>query len=110
MAGVMGASLPRARGARMRRLTLFALLAACVVQVTVAGVGERGLLTAWEARRSVGALRADVASLRVQNGAIREACRRLREDPQAIEAIARIELGLIKPGEKVFIIRSERPK
>ena len=31
--------------------------------------------------------------------------RRLREDPAAIEEIARRELGLIKPGERVFILK-----
>jgi cell division protein FtsB len=29
----------------------------------------------------------------------------LRENPQAIEEIARRELGLIRPGEKLFIIK-----
>jgi cell division protein FtsB len=36
---------------------------------------------------------------------LREEARRLREEPSAIEEIARRELGLIKPGEKLFIIR-----
>ena len=34
---------------------------------------------------------------------MRNEARRLREDPTAIEELARRELGLIKPGEKVFI-------
>jgi cell division protein FtsB len=36
---------------------------------------------------------------------LRELARRLKEDPLAIEEIARRNLGLIKPGEKVFIIK-----
>ena len=35
--------------------------------------------------------------------------RRLREDPTAIEEVARRELGLIRPGEKVFIIKDVPP-
>ena len=31
--------------------------------------------------------------------------RRLREDPSAIEEQARRELGLIKPGEVLFIVK-----
>jgi hypothetical protein len=32
--------------------------------------------------------------------------RRLREDPTFIEEIARRDFGLIRPGERVFILRS----
>ena len=35
--------------------------------------------------------------------------RRLREDPPAIEEIARRELGLIRPGERVFIVKDVPP-
>ena len=34
-----------------------------------------------------------------------EEVRRLTEDPAAIEEIARRDLGLIRPGEKVFIVK-----
>ena len=34
----------------------------------------------------------------------------LREDPTAVEAVARQDLGLIKPGEKVFIVRDAAPR
>ena len=40
---------------------------------------------------------------------LREDARRLREDPAAIEEIARRELGLMSPGEKLFIIRDVEP-
>jgi cell division protein FtsB len=36
---------------------------------------------------------------------LREEARRLREDPTAVEEIARRELGLIKPGERLFIVK-----
>ena len=44
-----------------------------------------------------------------ENAQLREEARRLREDPTAIEELARRELGLIKPGEKVFIIKDVPP-
>jgi cell division protein FtsB len=47
--------------------------------------------------------------LRSENAALREEARRLREDPAAIEEIARRELGLMSPGEKLFIIRDVDP-
>ncbi|MGE3405088.1 MAG: septum formation initiator family protein [Vicinamibacterales bacterium] len=40
---------------------------------------------------------------------MREEARRLREDPSAIEDIARRELGLIRPGEKLFILKDIAP-
>ena len=102
----MGARTPGARGARVRRHVLIVVFAACVLQLTVAGFGDHGMLAVRDARQSVAALRTEVNALRQQNQAAREECRRLREDPQAIEEIARRELGMLKPGEKVFILRS----
>ena len=46
-----------------------------------------------------------MASKRLENDHLREQIRRLRgEDPTAIEEIARRELGLIRPGERLFPI------
>ena len=39
---------------------------------------------------------------------LREQARRLREDPSAIAEIATRELGLIKPGERVFIVKDAK--
>jgi cell division protein FtsB len=33
----------------------------------------------------------------------------LKEDPAAIEEVARRELGLIKPGERLFILKDVPP-
>ena len=46
-----------------------------------------------------------VARQRTENARLREEARRLRDDPTAIEELARRELGLIRPGEKVFIVK-----
>ena len=46
-----------------------------------------------------------IAALKLENDALREQARRLREDPALIEEVARREFGLIRPGERVFIIR-----
>jgi cell division protein FtsB len=62
------------------------------------------------ARREYDSAVASVARQRAENARLREEIRRLREDPAAIEEIARRELGLIKPGEKMFIIRDVQPQ
>jgi len=61
------------------------------------------------ARHEHDELAAALARQRTENARMREEARRLKEDPTAIEEIARRELGLIKPGEKVFIIREIPP-
>ena len=58
-----------------------------------------------KARQQYQSLETSLARARVENAQLREQARQLREDPQAIEEIARRELGLIRPGEKLFIIK-----
>jgi cell division protein FtsB len=81
------------------------LLILALVIVVDGLVGERGLLATLRARREYDAAAAATAALRASNSRLRDEARRLREDPATIEAIARRDLGLIKPGEKVFIIK-----
>ena len=68
-------------------------------------VGDRGLLAMLRARHEYDELSASIARQRAENAKLRETARRLREDPAAIEEIARRELGLIKRGERVFIVK-----
>jgi hypothetical protein len=71
--------------------------------------GEKGLLALARTRQQHQALAADVARAQAINARMREDIRRLTNDPTAIEELARRELGLIKPGEKLFIIRDVAP-
>ncbi len=72
-------------------------------------VGDRGLLAMLRARHEYDTLAASVSRQRMENARLRDTARRLREDPTAIEEIARRELGLIKPGERVFIVKDVPP-
>jgi cell division protein FtsB len=76
-----------------------------VLIVVDALVGDRGLLAALDARRQHDDLAAAVARQRAENARLSEEARRLRDDPAAIEEIARRDLGLIRKGEKVFIVK-----
>lgn len=76
-----------------------------VILVADALFGERGLLALVRTQRQVAALEADIERAEAENQRIQEQVRRLQQDPTAIEELARRELGLIKPGEKLFIIR-----
>ena len=73
-------------------------------------VGDKGLVAMMEAREQYRLLEQALAEARADNIRLREEAHRLREDPAAIEEIARRDLGLIRPGEKLFIIRDVEPR
>ena len=97
------------RPTRTRRIVHLLLIFVASVIVVDALVGERGLVAMLRARHEYDALSASIARQRAENARLRETARRLREDPTAIEEIARRELGLIKPGERVFIVKDLPP-
>jgi cell division protein FtsB len=90
---------------RTRRFARYALIAVTVVLLVDAVVGEKGMLALLQARKEFAAVERALEQSRNDNESLRQTARRLREDPTAIEAVARRDLGLIKPGEKVFIVR-----
>jgi cell division protein FtsB len=93
------------RTGRTRRLLRVLLLLVAVLIVVDALVGNRGLLATIDARRQHDALAAAIARQRAENARLRDEARRLKDDPSAIEEIARRDLGLIRKGEKVFIVK-----
>jgi cell division protein FtsB len=100
---------PKRPAGRNRRVVQWLVLFVASVLVVDGLVGDRGLLATMRARREYDNAAAAIALLRAENARLREEARRLREDPDAIEEIARRDLGLIKPGEKVFIVKDVPP-
>jgi cell division protein FtsB len=95
---------------RSRRILQYVFLLAGCVLVIDALVGDKGLLAMIQARQEFRTLERSLGEVRSENARLREEARRLREDPSAVEDLARRELGLIKPGEKLFIIKDVAPK
>ena len=93
---------------RRRAIQYVLVLIGCVIIVD-ALVGERGLLAMRKARQQYQALERSLAVEKADNVRLREEALRLRHDPNAIEELARRELGLIKPGEKLFILKDVAP-
>ncbi len=91
-----------------RRFWSHAVLFAACVLLANGLVGERGLTETLRARRTFADAARDLARLRQQNAALREAARNLRSDPATIEAAAREELGLIRRGEILVTVRDAR--
>ena len=99
-------SPPQNRRAGRRRVRLVMLLVVAFVIGNAAG-SVRGLTAFRQASDAFEELSATVASLRQENDGLREAARQLREDSGVIEDLARRELGLIRPGEKLFILSGQ---
>ena len=95
---------------RGRRLLRHVLMLVTAVIVIDAVAGEKGLLALLQARREYQRLEQSLQQAKTENADLREYARRLRTDPQAIEEEARRQLGLIKPGETLFIIKDIEKK
>ncbi len=94
---------------RGKRVVQYLLVFIACVLVIDALVGDKGLLEIVKKGQEYRALEQSLTGARGENARLREEARRLREDPDAIEDIARRQLGLIKPGEKLFIIKDVAP-
>jgi cell division protein FtsB len=97
------------RPTRNRRIVQLLLALVATVIIADGLVGDRGLLAMLRARHEYDDLTAAIARQRAENVRLRDTARRLRDDPTAIEEIARRELGLIRPGERVFIVKDVQP-
>jgi cell division protein FtsB len=81
-----------------------------VVLVLDSLMGDKGLMERMRARRTYLQAAASLHELKRENANLRERIRRLNEEPSEIEWIAREELGFVKPGEVLFIIRDAKPQ
>jgi len=93
-------------GSRFARMAVIFVTTAVLVEALV---GDKGFLATIRARREYDELARQIARMRTENAQLRETARALREDPATIEALARRELGLLRPGETLFIIKDVPP-
>jgi cell division protein FtsB len=103
--GRSAAGLPLRRGFG-RRFGPKILLLATLILIVDALVGDKGLLERLRERQRHHDVQQTLDQVRHENAALREQARRLREeDPSTIEDAARRQLGMIKPGEMLFIVK-----
>ena len=102
-----GADEPAQRPAR--RTARFLVLLVTVLLVGNAILGDRGYLSLIRAADEVEQLSQSIAAVQARNDALRENARQLREEAWRIEELARGELGLMQPGEKLFIVTDRPP-
>ena len=97
------AAIPIRRRAETRwiqRLMIFLTL----VVLADSLFGERGIAARSRVQRDFDQAQHELATIGNENAGLREQIRRLRSDPDAIEALAREQLGLIRPGELLVLI------
>lgn len=91
------------------RLIQYGLAFVTILLVVDALVGEKGFVDTLRAQRQYRESAAALAQKRQENARLREEIRRLRDDPSRIESVAREDLGLIRPGEVLFIVHDQKP-
>ncbi len=94
---------------RFLRRPLRILLIVLGILLAASLLGERGLIGLIQMRQTRAALAREVERLTATNAALADEVRALRTDPGRLEAIAREELGLVKPGELVYEFRVVPP-
>ena len=102
----LGGLIPRRRG---RRIVQYLLVCAGGVLMINSLVGDNGVIQMMKKSQESQRLDQALATLQAENALLRTQVARLRSDPATIEDLARRHLDLIKPGEKMFIIRDAQP-
>jgi cell division protein FtsB len=95
------------RGQRMLRIGLMVVTAIVLIDAVM---GDKGVFALMRVRDERRGLETVLQDLRTRNQQLVDQARRYREDPATIEELARRDLGMIKPGEKLFIIRDRAPQ
>ena len=90
---------------RRQRFIRYSLLGISAALMVSSLVGDNGLLSSLRARRKYAAVQQQVINLRNENRQLLDEMRRLKSDPTAIEEEARRNLGLIRPGETLVIVK-----
>ena len=72
--------------------------------------GAGGMVGVYRARADVQGLKQAIVAAEHVNQALRERIQALRSEPMTIEREARERLGLVKPGEKVYLLPPPPPE
>jgi cell division protein FtsB len=87
---------------------LFILLLSFVIAVTV--FGQRGYTHLQRLQNELKAIEQHNAKLQTDNDELRHEIERLKHDLKYIEELARVELGLLKDGERVYQFEKKQPE
>src|SRR5215472_1883925 len=89
------------RGFLRRNMSIF-LLAGLLLLVMQDIFGTHGVLAMRRAQKQAAQVKQEIQQLDNENQQLQDKVKSLKSDPQAIERIAREEMGLARPGEYIF--------
>lgn len=84
-----------------------AFLAAIVID---AFFSDSGILQVWQLERNYKQTVKEIRDIEKENIALQHKIEELEARPDAVEDVAREDLGFVKPGEEVYIFPQEMPK
>ena len=88
-----------------RRMVRGGLILVLVLALVDGVFGSRGIIENVRLRGRNADLSGSITALKTENAELIDEIRRLREDPSAIEELARGELDLMKDGELLIILK-----
>ena len=94
---------------RRRRVVQYLLAFVALVVVVDGLVGNKGLFAMLRARDEYRDLQNKLEKAKQDNAELRTMAYRYRHDPAAIEALARERLGMIRNGERVYVLKDADP-
>lgn len=100
-------ALAAARSARKRRFVFVAVVLAILIAASSVG-GKKSLVKVFQMSKTRTELQQEIKRLRQVNEEIAREIQTFAHNPSQVEAIAREDLGLVKPGEIVYQFGSQR--
>lgn len=103
-------SRTRRRKRDKARLLYWLVFALSLLLLGASVFGRDGMLAVIVNQRRISRLQAEILDLKEGNQDLRGQIRSLRSDLRSVERIAREDLGLVKPGEKVYEFIEEKKR
>jgi cell division protein FtsB len=108
---------PRAsRGPRLKTAPSFwgryarIILGAAILLIGIHDIlGPHGFIAMRKTQKEMDQLRTEVDRLNKENNDLADNAKALKSDPQAVERIAREDMGLARPGEMIFKLPAQPP-
>jgi cell division protein FtsB len=89
---------------RSYRAAILALLLVCVALVVHEIYGEHGYLALRRERREYESLQQEIRRLQEENQQLGKRIEALKSDPKAIERVARDQMHMARPGERIYTL------
>ncbi len=89
---------------RTYRGAILALLLVCIALLVHEIYGEHGYLALRHQRRDYESLQQEIRKLQEENQQLEKRIESLESDPKAIEGIARDQLHMARPGERIYTL------